>query len=431
MRLSVTAACAIVLFGGWGLAASAQQAVNQGALGAPSEGSMADDFLRQETVTTRPHPETDPLGVHAGSWLIFPSLNTEEKFNDNIYATTNNTITDFVTTVSPAVAIRSNWNNGMVVLNATNSDTFYASHTTENTQDYSFNGLGRLDISRQQYFSVKGGYSQLHEDRTSPNNNFGSLPTVYRLADGEFEYYDKINRVSFTADGIYNKFDYTNTPTTTGFIAETDRDRSEYTGAARVGYELKPLMEAFVKGTYSDRSYDHKVGSDGYERSSRGYAGTAGIAIDLGGVTFGEVGVGYMSRSYDDPRFPRISGPTANVALTWNVTPITTLHLTGSRTIEETIQVASSGFIANVATLSVDHELLRNLLLNASVNYSYDDYQEATRKDTVVGGSAGATYLLNRYANVTARYTYRNQDSTEALVSFKQNLALVSLNLRM
>ncbi|MBV8634867.1 MAG: outer membrane beta-barrel protein, partial [Burkholderiaceae bacterium] len=171
MRLSVAAACAICLFSGWGMAASAQQqtAVNQGAMGAAylSEGSMQDDFLRQETVMTRQHPETDPLGVHAGSFLIYPSVGTEEKYNDNIYATNSGTITDYITTVSPAVTVRSNWNNGLVVLNATNSNTFYAQHTTENTNDYAFNGNGRLDITRSEYISVKGGYSHLHEDRTS------------------------------------------------------------------------------------------------------------------------------------------------------------------------------------------------------------------------------------------------------------------------
>jgi hypothetical protein len=148
-------------------------------------------------------------------------------------------------------------------------------------------------------------------------------------------------------------------------------------------------------------------------------------------VTFGEIGVGYMSRSYDDPRFSPVSGPTANVSITWNATPITTVRLTGSRTTEETIAFGSQGFIANVATLTVDHELLRNLILNATVNYSYNDYQENPRKDSIVGGGFGGTYLLNRYVNLGFKYSYRNQDSTTSFASYAQNLALVTLNLRM
>jgi len=435
MRLSTAAACAICLLSGWEFAANAQQptAVNQGAMGAAymQEGNLQDDFLRQETVMTRTHPETDPLGVHAGSWLILPNVGMEEKYNDNIYATNTAQIRDYVTTVSPSVAVRSNWNNGLVAFSATNADTFYANHTSENTNDYSFNGNGRLDITRQEYISVRGGYSEMHEDRTSPNNNFGLLPTVFSLSDAEFEYFNKLNRVSFTLDGIFNRYDYKNTATTTGFITETDRDRDEMTGSARIGYELKPLFEAYVKGTYSEREYDHKVGADGYQRSSKGYSGTAGIALDLGGVTFGEIGVGYMSRTYDDSRFGTVSGPTANAALTWNVTPITTLRLVGQRTIEETITFATPGFVASVATLTVDHELLRNFILNGALNYSYNDYRENTRRDTILGANFGGTYLLNRYVNLGLKYSYHKQDSTVSTASFAQNLALVSLNLRM
>lgn len=432
MRLSVAAVSTLILSGGCFTSAQAQMA-NQGALGASylSEGSITEDFLRQETVTTRAHPETDPLGIHAGSFLILPAVTTSESFNDNIYATTTGALSDFITTVAPSVGVRSDWNNGLIGFNATSSDTFYASHTTENTNDYSFIANGRLDISRQQYVSIKGGYSNLHEDRTSANNNFGLLPTVYSLGDAEFEYFDKINRVSLTADGVFNKFSYTNTPTTAGFITETDRNRSEYTGSGRIGYEFKPLMEAYVKGSYSDRAYDTKFGNDGYARSSRGYSATTGIAIDLGGITFGEIGVGYMSRSYDDSRFGVVGGPTANASITWNATPITTVKLIGQRTIEETITFASSGFIANQVTASVDHELLRNLILNAAASYTYNDYQKNPRKDTIYGGTVGGTYLLNRYVALNAKYSYRDQTSTASLVAFTQNLALVSIGLRM
>jgi hypothetical protein len=432
MRLSVAAVRTIILSGGCLTGAQAQIA-NQGALGAAylSEGSITEDFLRQETVTTRAHPETDPLGIHAGSFLILPALVTSESFNDNIYATTTGALSDFVTTLAPSVAVRSDWNNGQIGFNASNSDNFYASHTSENTTDYSFTGNGRLDIDRQQYISIRGGFSKLHEDRTSPNNDFGALPTVYSLGDAEFEYFNKINRVSLTADGLFNKFSYTNTPATTGFINEVDRDRSEYTGTGRIGYEFKPLMEAYVKGSYSDRAYDTKFSSDGYARSSRGYSATTGIALDLGGITFGEIGVGYMSRSYDDSRFGTVSGPTANASITWNASPITTVKLIGQRTIEETITFASSGFVANLVTASVDHELLRNLLLNAAVTYSYNDYQDNPRKDTVYGGTVGATYLLNHDVTLNAKYSYRDQTSTAALVAYRQNLALVSIGLRL
>jgi len=420
--------------------AQVNQGVNQAAIATPAyraEASMQDDLLRQETVTTRAHPETDAQGITAGSWVILPSVGVDEKYNDNIYATNNTAnlggvVSDYITTISPDVLVRSNWNNGLVAFDASSQNGFYAKHTAENFNDYAFSANGRLDITRQEYVAVRGGYFSQHEDRTSPNNDFGSKPTTYGLTDGQLEYYNKLNRVSFTADGQLTKYDYNDVPNAAGgFIPNKDRNRSEYLGTGRVGYEIQPLLEAFVKGEYSDRSYDHKTGTDGYERSSTGYAVTAGVAMDFGGVTFGEIGVGYMSREYDDTRFGTVSGVTANASVTWNMTPITTLKLGAQRTIEETITFGSPGFIGSIGTFSVDHELLRNLLLNGFVRVSYNEYQDVGRNDTIWGGGAGATYLLNRYSNLSVNFSHSNQDSNQSLLNYTQNLGLVRLTLQM
>lgn len=442
MRLLSGTACALFMTSGLLNVAHAQanQGVNQGAIAQAAyraEASMADDIERQETVTTRPHAETDAQGITAGSWVIYPSVDVSEKYNDNIYATNNTAnnggvVSDYITTVSPDVVIRSNWNNGLFVFDANSQNGFYGSHTAENFNDYSFTANGRLDITRQQYIAVRGGYFSQHEDRTSPNNDFGTKPTTYGLADGQLEYYNKLNRVSLTVDGQLTKYDYNDVLNAAGgFIPNKDRNRSEYVGSGRVGYEIQPLLEAFVKGEYSDRSYDHKTATDGYQRSSTGYVVTGGVAMDFGGVTFGEIGVGYMARDYDDTRFGTVSGVTANASLTWNVTPITTLKLGAQRTIEETITFGSPGFLGTIGSFSVDHELLRNLLLNGFARVSYNEYRDVGRNDTIVGGGAGATYLLNRYANVSVTYSRSNQDSTDSLLNYTQNLGLVRLTLQM
>lgn len=443
MRLLGGAACAMLFTSGLMTStalAQVNQGANQGAIAAAAyraEASMQDDLDRQDTVTSRAHPETDPQGVNVGSWVVYPSLGTEEKWNDNIYATNNTAnvggvVSDYITTISPDVVVRSNWNNGQVTFDANSTNGFYAKHTSENFNDYSFAANGRLDITRTEYVAVRGGYFYEHEDRTSPNNDFGTKPTTYGLANGQLEYYNKLNRLSVTLDGGINKYDYNDVPNAAGgFIPNKDRNRDEYSGTARVGYEVQSLVELFAKGEYSDRSYEHKFGTDGYQRSSTGYTVTGGVAMDFGGVTFGEIGLGYMSRDYDDARFGTVSGVTANAQVTWNVTTLTSVKLSAQRSIEETISFDSPGFIGTIGTFTVDHELLRNLLLNGFVNVSRNEYQNITRKDTIVGGGAGATYLLNRWANVSVKFTHANQDSNESTLNYTQNLGLVRLTLQM
>ena len=51
----------------------------------------------------------DPLGIRAGPFLIYPSLNVSEAYNDNVFATDNDTDDDFITLISPQLRAESNF----------------------------------------------------------------------------------------------------------------------------------------------------------------------------------------------------------------------------------------------------------------------------------------------------------------------------------
>ena len=61
--------------------------------------------------------------------------------------------------------------------------------------------------------------------------------------------------------------------------------------------------------------------------------------------------------------------------------------------------------------MTVDHELLRNLLLQAVVSVSDEDYQGIDRSDTYVRAGFGAKYLMNRYIHLDLDYNYLSLDS--------------------
>ena len=55
-------------------------------IGVAAGGAQGQEPLWPETVVTRERPELDPLGMHAGGFLIFPALALEELYEDNIFA---------------------------------------------------------------------------------------------------------------------------------------------------------------------------------------------------------------------------------------------------------------------------------------------------------------------------------------------------------
>lgn len=154
-----------------------------------------------------------------------------------------------------------------------------------------------------------------------------------------------------------------------------------------------------------------------------------GIALDLGGVFFGDVFAGYMVQ-YFGSDFNDVSGPTAGGTLTWNVTTLTTLNARASRTIEDTTQAGSPAVLRTSGGLSADHELLRNLILTAALTITNDNYEDADRDDYYYVGGVGARYLMNRniYGSLGYQLVRRTTDGSDSGAnSFWQNIVRLGI----
>jgi hypothetical protein len=119
----------------------------------------------------------------------------------------------------------------------------------------------------------------------------------------------------------------------------------------------------------------------------------------------------------------------------WNFSTLDTAKFGATRTVNNAnaavVGTATSpGYLASVETISLDHELLRNVLLNANASYEEDDWKNISRNDHVYGLGAGAKYLMNRnlYLGATWNFYKRNSSGTAQGVSFYQNIFLLRLS---
>ena len=64
---------------------------------------IAQELQRGASILDRPKPELDPLGVRAGSFLIFPKVEVGTTYDDNVFATENNKEGDFIFQVLPTI----------------------------------------------------------------------------------------------------------------------------------------------------------------------------------------------------------------------------------------------------------------------------------------------------------------------------------------
>lgn len=389
------------------------------------EGETSQEPRRGETVTERQRPELDPLGVRAGAFLVFPKLGVSGAYDDNIFADESNTRDDFIATISPELAVRSDWNQHLLAFRARGDIGRYASNGNEDYEDLRLNANGRLDVLRGTFVSGGFAFNKLHEERSSPDDVNGINPTEYRQIIPTIGAFNRWNRFSLRGDFTANIQDYDDAQTSTGVnINNDDRDRTLYTVAVRGGYEIVPEYEAFVRLAWNTVKYKDGADDNGFNRDSDGYEAVVGTRIDFSGVTYGDIFAGWRRQTYDDSRLENAQGPTFGGSVTWNVTPLTTVKGGVTRSVEETTISTSSSYFKTEFVASVDHELLRNLLIGGTAGYGWNDFEGISREDNYYRAGAYARYLMHRNLYLTARYNYEQRDSNVTNADFDRNVVL-------
>jgi hypothetical protein len=390
------------------------------------------DVPRDQTVRERDRPEVDPLGLHLGGFFAYPSVRTSEIYDDNIFATPSHTDGDFITEVAPELSIQSNWNNHALNFDAGAAAGYYATHTSEDYVDYHFGTDGRLDLTRDDQLTGAFSFRHQHDDRSSPDDVQGKTPTEYDLYRTEIGDQNRFGRFTLNLDGRLDRYNYFDVQADGGgTINNDDRDRVGALGSATVSYEIVPDYNAYVRVSYNRQIYDTTPDNDGFDRDSQGFETVAGMAIDLGGVTRADFFAGYLAQYYQDSAFGTVAGPSYGASLTWNVTGITTVTTTLTRTLEETTTPGAAGYFSTDALVNIDHELLRNLILNAYGGYGNRDYEGINRTDNVWVAGFGAEYLMNRYMSLDAKYRFDTRSSDDETEDYTRNLVLLSLDLKL
>ena len=113
------------------------------------------------------------------------------------------------------------------------------------------------------------------------------------------------------------------------------------------------------------------------------------------------------------------------------MTELTTVTGRLAREATTTTQVDTSGKVVSHASVRVDHELLRNVLVGAQVDYRNEDFQGDNRVDNRIDVQVGGSYLINRNVAVSLGYQPRNRMSNEDTADFSENIVRLGVDLHM
>ncbi|MBI1260831.1 MAG: outer membrane beta-barrel protein [Rhizobiales bacterium] len=370
---------------------------------------------RGVSVKERARPDYDAAGIRAGSFMVYPTASVSEIYDDNIYAVDTGETDDFITKLASSVAVNSNWNRHALNLNAGLSQLLYADNTDEDNFNWNIGGSARLDILRDTNVSVNAGFAQAHEDRGSPSSpGLAAEPTEYFTTDAGVTFFQRFNRLFGELGATYMKYDYKDVDAVGGgTINQDQRDRNEYTQSLKLGYSVSPDTSLYIRGTLNQRDYRLRPPSVGItvDRNSNGYEVVGGSDFKISNIMQGGVYVGYHEQDYEAVGLSNASGVAFGADVDWFITPLTTINLNASSSIQETTTAGASGYQSMGVGLTVDHELLRNVILSGNVGYSNDDYDTISRQDDYISAGLGVDYLLNRNFELGLKYDYKDRNS--------------------
>lgn len=388
--------------------------------------SIPTDFDRGRNVSVleRSRPDYDPIGIPVGSFLVFPRIEVGAGATSNVFVTDDNKEGSAFLYTSPSVRADSNWSRHQVSIRGAGQLRGYINHSRRNEDAANLGVLGRLDVGNFSNITGEAQFARQFETAFSGevnsqlavlshyNRAFGSLRSEYRA--GRVRLLGVVDYTNYTFERIDIGDDRPK-------IDQSNRDRALTRGTAQAEYALSPSISIYGQLQYSNINYDEPLAFGIDNRDSDGVRIIGGVNFDVAAKARGSLGLGYIRRNFDSPLYNDISGASVEARLEVFPSELTTFTLLARRVIEDSNIGTTNAFFDNRVTARVDHELLRNLLLNVTGEYSHQDYIDSSFSADIYRVGGGARYLVSRRLGIEGNVTHTGRTNDGSLVGQRFN----------
>lgn len=358
-------------------------------------------------VTDRPHPDYDPIGGRLGSFFLYPRLDVSAIYTDNLRATPTNEISDVTVDVRPSVDLVSTWARHYLGVRTYYNRSFHVETEAEDYEQYGASAGSRLDFGRDTHLFLNGNIDRAVEPRTDINSvNASRSPIRYSSYGFGGNLTSTFNRLTLSGATRVNLQRFQDGETVTGVpINQQFRSNTILNSSLEGRYLVGASTSAILRVERSQIDYTDDSFT-GFNRNSVAYSIQAGVGLQFTNLLQGDIRVGYLTQNNRDPRFLDTSGVGFSANLVYNVRPTTTIRLTADRSIEPGGSTITTGNIRSTGAVTVEHELLRNVILVGFGRYSSIDPQGPIDNATEIEGRLSAIYYLSRRFRFNAGYAH-------------------------
>ncbi len=379
-----------------------------------------------ETVLNRARPAYDAPGVRVGNFIIRPQVTEGLLYDSNPLGTKGGRGSPAEDTQA-SLQIVSDFNRNGIAINLSVDDLrYFGSNQAIENQTSRTNWQGGVggfyEVGRGR---ILADYS--HAEQTEQRTDIGfinrNVQLPYSVDIGRLAYRTAPGGLSFEPNVSVTAYRYGVASAVPGEIPGQFQDRNVLQAGLITRYEVGERRDLVLSVEGASGNYLQKqAGLPGLD-----YSGVTMLAgIDYGLPAFYRLRLlgGVQTRQFSSGFYKGRTVPVGEAEVVWAPTRLTTVTGTATRRIEDSADEASQGFTYTRGRVVVDHELLRNVLLQAYGQLEYADYLQNGRTESVETVSGSSTWLLDRHLKMSASYTFERYTSNQA-AAFNRSVALL------
>jgi hypothetical protein len=347
-----------------------------------------------------------PVGVGAGSFRLFPVLETTAIFTDNVRTVGIDKRFDVGLRLAPSLRLQSEWVRHSLTFNASSEHIFYAREPALNSHTFNIATTGRLDIRRTTSLTGTANYTL---SQTSNDNSEVPGTAIGNRRDHEVGFTaalsHRMNRLVATLTAGTSWFMYDNVKLAGGGVENNaDREYVAPTANLRLAYDVSPALTPFVQVGYNPRFHKLRRDRNNIVRDSQGFTASTGTAFNFSPLWDGEFSFSYEHRNFTDASLAAINAFGVNAAINWRPSQRTTVTLVSSTSVDESAGVGRSGTINHDLALDFSHRFRENLTGTLDFGLNYDDFAGTRQDDLYLTIQTGFSYIIRRNMEWIANY---------------------------
>lgn len=358
------------------------------------------------TVLSRLRPLYQEQGVRLGAYTVNAHLDESVGYDSNILGINGGPSGGFVKT-SPSVSANSNWSRNRLGISVSADDYSYLSASQLNYTNYNVSIGGGYTIGRH---DLNVGYSHFraHELGTDIGAIATTTPLPYDVDAVRADYTVEAGRFSFVPNIDVRLFQFGNAAVVGQPANQSFRDRTVVLGGVTTRYALSDQRSILVvlQGINSHyiRPQAGQISND-----SKSFLFLTGLDYQATGLWRYRLLAGVEVRDFASSLYGTRTAPIAEANVIYTPTGLTSVTGYVRRQIEDVQSEGTAGYTFTTAGVAVDHELLRNVLLQGRGSFQAAEFFQSTGITTSYSLGGGVNWLANRRLRLSADYDFSQQ----------------------